>query len=421
MSITYADITKSSYPDELDPVRRYEDPSASDLTLINSYQAKILAGDLTGANQILIDNPSLESKILNAEKLNILGDELIALERYFKDTVIDDINTYFINCLTYRGVYNNTATYTKYDVVAASTGNLLQNFICIKDAPVGTPVTNTTYWRNFTLTGNSGTGLSFIGAWSEAVSYIIDDCVSYDNCLWACLEANSNTNPKNSSKWIKVVDFTTIVEMVASGINVINIPDTSFQNSKYKSGLYHCSALQMFCSDINYSSQQFSNHIIKKIFIDDKNCILYLSSIGTDNTYMRYMLDGIWYPNNITSSGTGAWYQTGYDKESYTFTTMTGVSGVLTEIIEQSKIGSHVNLKMSVNYKTTGFSTADNNYITVPLTADIKPSFAVIIPVYFSQGYTGNLIIDTSGNIKVYGLPNNTVLGTLYVNAEFNL
>lgn len=421
MSITYEDITKSSYPNELDPVRRYEDPSADDITLINSYQTKMLAGDLAGANKILTDNPSLETKIINAEKLNILGDELIALERYFKDTVIDDIDAYFLNCLTDRGTYSDTVSYTKYDVVAASTGNLLQNFICIKDAPVGTPVTNTTYWRNFTLTGNSGTGLSFIGAWSEAVSYTIDDCVSYDNCLWACLESNSNTNPKNSNKWIKVIDFTTIVEMVASGINVINIPDTSFQNSKYKSGLYHCSTLQMFCSDINYTSQQFDNHIIKKIIIDDKNCILYLSSIGTNNKYMRYMLNGTWFPKAIDGSAKGAWYQTDYDKELYTFTAITGVSGVSTDIIEQSKTGSHVKLQMSVNYKTSGFSTSNDNSITVPLTANIKPSFPVIIPVYFSQGYAGNLVIDTSGNIRVYGLPINTILGSLYINAEFNL
>lgn len=207
MSTTYPELL-NNFPDELDNFDRFQDPAIEDLTLINNYYTAFNAGDLAGAAAILTTNPTLQTKIINAENLNKIRDAIISMQKFY----LDDISNILEDLVSYKDVYSPTAQYEKYDVIGYTIDLHLQYFMCINNSvPIGTLPTNTTYFVPLTLKGEqgvSGTGLSYRGEWSSATQYYKDDCVSDNNKLWAANANNLNSKPAlDNSDWVLVVDI----------------------------------------------------------------------------------------------------------------------------------------------------------------------------------------------------------------------
>lgn len=186
------------------------DPSTdADMTAINSYNTFLSAGNMNAAIQVLEDNPRLQKMLFNAEKWNRHEDMLIAMERFYNS----DVQKYLVNIVVYRGNWSASVAYSKYNVVYAKNW---QAYMATRDVPAGTAVTNTEYFIPLTLkgdTGESGMGLSYRGAWVNTEVYYADDCVIYDNCVWACKQQCVDVQPSSAAAdtWEAVFDVDDII------------------------------------------------------------------------------------------------------------------------------------------------------------------------------------------------------------------
>lgn len=200
MSTLYPDL-QNKFPESIDDFSKFTDPSISQISIINQYYAKFQSGDIAGAAQILEDNPSLQTAILNAERLNKLRDGLISIQRYY----MDDVQQYLVEIVKNKGKWDNQTKYTKYDVVFYPIEGAEQAFMCIStNTPIGTIPTEESYWIPLTMRGEqgaSGIGLTPRGMWQSSVSYTQYDVVSYQNNLWYALQDNNGQTPFSGSQY----------------------------------------------------------------------------------------------------------------------------------------------------------------------------------------------------------------------------
>ena len=211
MSELYPDLDKTTFPEAIDQRYIMIDPStASDLTAINSYNSYIDAGNMSAALGVLTDNPRLQRMMFNADKWNRHEDMIIAMQRYYDS----DVQDYLVNIITYRGEWSNSVGYEKYDVVIVTQPGTSEAYMAISNVPTNTQPPNQTYWVPLTLKGDkgeSGTGLSWRGTWGADTQYYQDDCVTYNNILWAATADNIADTPGDASaNWeqIMAVDMT---------------------------------------------------------------------------------------------------------------------------------------------------------------------------------------------------------------------
>lgn len=227
LSSLYPDLTHTNFPESID---HYEDMTDINLTLkslVDQYYILYNAGDFAGIVTLLAANPDLDKALFNAEKYNRLKDTLEAQGRYYKD----DVQSYLVNIVKNKGDFVETSTYTKYDVVGYVTGGAKQYFMgTVVTIPIGTLPTNTSYYVPLTLRGEqgaSGTGLAPKGNWSSVVTYVVDDCVSYNNILWASKATNLNSVPNDiNTDWEKIL--TTPTQFIISATEPVGQATDNF-------------------------------------------------------------------------------------------------------------------------------------------------------------------------------------------------
>ena len=214
VSILYPDLSNTTYPNTVDTFTQFLDILASDGDLVKQYQIAMQNGDMATANTVLQQIPAYRQKLLTAQDLNKFIDAIVAMERFYKTDIIPYTNEKqaewqsIINQFTYLGAYNTETQYKTNNYVSFITNDVEQLYIALSDPPVGTIPTNTTYWRILSLRGPrglSGSGLSFAGDWNSATTYIVDDCVAYDNGLWRSISINTNQTPYEGSAYWELI------------------------------------------------------------------------------------------------------------------------------------------------------------------------------------------------------------------------
>ena len=208
MSTTYPDLIYTNFPDELSDTFDYlSDLSYDQLALANQYKLYLTYNDLASAKKLLADNPSLNSTMINAEKINKLIDAIKALQRLYKD----DIQAYLIDLVKYKGTYSNASAYSKYDVVTYVMNGKTLAYMCIKSAPKGIQPTNTSYWiviKQQGERGATGLGLNYGGSYINSTEYPEHSMVTYNNALWASKETTKGITPSSESNvWEKIMGF----------------------------------------------------------------------------------------------------------------------------------------------------------------------------------------------------------------------
>jgi len=209
LSATYPSLS-NNFPDSKDTMIKMSDASYAYKDLIAQYYAYKNAGNDTAAAQLLTDNPTLDTMILNAAKINRFNDIALSLEWFFKD----DVETYLESRFAYIGEYDSGATYTKGNIVSLNG----EGFICRVDSSVGVSPTahiTTTNWAIIAkqgIQGVSGTGLSPRGGWDNLTTYYVNDCAAHNNILWQCLVQNSASEPvSGNTNWLALLDLSTLV------------------------------------------------------------------------------------------------------------------------------------------------------------------------------------------------------------------
>ena len=225
MSTTYDYYDHSNFPDQLDMEYPWRDPTASEVVLINQYNVLIASGQLATATELLSANPSLMDCIINASKLLRLQHGILAVQKFFFDSVQNQI--FRIGSL--KGDWNSSMSSTAtgdnklnmFDVVKYPINGVKQYFSVISSEIVaGTLPTDTTKYMQLSMKGDkgdagqdgtngsdgaSGLGLSPRGAWVNNLQYFQYDLVSHNGYLWYCLQNNLAEEPTDvSTIWVKI-------------------------------------------------------------------------------------------------------------------------------------------------------------------------------------------------------------------------
>ena len=209
MSTTYPELTETLFPEALDIITRMSDITYADMSLITQYNTYIAAGNFDAAQQLIVDNTGLQTKIFNAVKFNKLADAIMAVQRFFKDDVEAHIESVGDNLAAQIanfgnvGEYSESQQYHRFEIVQADGSS----YMCVEDCQ-GVPVTNGDYWVKIASkgeTGASGTGLSYCGVYSSSQSYQKDDCVSDGYRMWAALQPSVGQPLEEGEYWTCVV------------------------------------------------------------------------------------------------------------------------------------------------------------------------------------------------------------------------
>lgn len=211
MSTTYQDLSFTTFPDQVQTFVTMLNMAVSDGAAVLGYQQAMRNGDTATAQQYFSQIANGNQKFIDSTKMNTLMDTCVALQRFY----LTDIEPYvenkqqewenIVNQFSYQGDYSASVSYNKNNFVTATINGVNQVYLCLTQTPVGTPVTNTTYWRQMTIRGEqgpSGVNLTFRYTWDSSQIYYPDDIVSYGESLWNCILQNSNQTPsENSSYW----------------------------------------------------------------------------------------------------------------------------------------------------------------------------------------------------------------------------
>ncbi len=205
MSATYPSYTETNFPDAIDTMTRMSDLSSEYRVLASQYYTYKDVGNDAAAAQLLLDNPILNTMIINAQKINKFIDATLALENWYND----DIKPFFENRFGNKGEYDSGTTYLQGNVISYNG----EGFICRVASSVGvspTAHTNTTNWAIIAqqgIQGESGIGLSPRGEWNGTTQYYVDDFVVHNDAWWEALSNNLNSEPTDvNSNWYKILD-----------------------------------------------------------------------------------------------------------------------------------------------------------------------------------------------------------------------
>ena len=206
ISITYPDLQFSSWPDASDESSfpRMQDITLADVALVTQYKAYLNAGDITSANNLLVANPSLQTKIFNSTQFNRFRDGLIAIERMWDSNIYGYIETKQqefqaeIDKFTDKYSYNPLIQYYKKNFVHYN-GIV---YICIQDS-LGNLPTNTSYFTQLTIKGDIGygVGLQFRNQFVISTQYHVDDLIVYNGNLYRCTVDSINHYPSDENYW----------------------------------------------------------------------------------------------------------------------------------------------------------------------------------------------------------------------------
>lgn len=230
--LKYKELTHTNFPYQLDKLKPFRDPDASEIPLINTYNAYIAAGNAADAVAHLNRYPSLRECIINADVLLTMYHGILAVQRFFFDNVQEKIyrigkqkGDWTENMST--DASDENLHLNMYDIVRYPIDGLKQYFMVISnDIPAGTLPTNISCYLQLSMKGDKGDtgeagytpikgidyndgvdgiGMSPKGGWVSNREYYQYDLVSHNGFLWYCVDDNLNEEPSDDSDiWIKM-------------------------------------------------------------------------------------------------------------------------------------------------------------------------------------------------------------------------
>lgn len=200
---------------------RYQDIQIPDVTLRQQFNNYMATGQYSQAFDLLNDNADqLKGKAYMAETINTIMNGILNLEGRFNDGVnlfLSNLATQYNNLvanLRLMGVWSNVTQYQPYNFVVYNQ----QVYLCLKQPPVGSLPTNTTYWLYLGLRGEVGApGVNVVMQydWVADVAYQPNDLVVYDSNIYVALKTNTGVEPTSDpTTWLL------FIQTNKGGINV---------------------------------------------------------------------------------------------------------------------------------------------------------------------------------------------------------
>ena len=214
MSVLYSDLSLTAFPGDIDSFTTWLDIIASDGALVLQYQQAMQTGNTVLANQILAQIPSASQKIIKATDLNKMTQAILAVERFYKTDVEPYIQEQQANWLeiiqrfSYKDEWASGTTYEVNNFVSYTVSGATLIYLATSNPPVGTPPTNTNYWRLLSIQGQqgpSGEGVSYREEWAPTTQYYKDDTVTYGGALWIATQDSQGQTPQSGSQYWQLV------------------------------------------------------------------------------------------------------------------------------------------------------------------------------------------------------------------------
>lgn len=215
MSVLYPDLPLTVFPSSgIDSFTTWLDIIASDGALVLQYQQAMQTGNTVLANQILAQIPSASQKIIKATDLNKMTQAILAVERFYKTDVepyIQEQQTNWLETIqrfSYKGEWASGTTYEVNNFVSYTVLGATLIYLATSNPPVGTPPTNTNYWRLLSIQGQqgpSGEGVSYRQEWNSSTQYYTDDTVTYGGALWIATQDSQGQTPQSGSQYWQLV------------------------------------------------------------------------------------------------------------------------------------------------------------------------------------------------------------------------
>lgn len=200
---------------------QFEDIHLSDVQLYALFRQYYTAGNYTAALNVLSSNPQLDLKAITADNMNELSERVYGMENVYYVEVEQYLANLLqsmqtdVNNLSNQNQYNATQQYYENNFVYYNN----EVYFCIKEPPIGTDPTNTTYWLYLGLFGKDGlyglTNLTFVGPWDTNTLYTTNQVVYVDYTFYWALQDNQGQDPTTESNeyWgvLFTVDFQKII------------------------------------------------------------------------------------------------------------------------------------------------------------------------------------------------------------------
>lgn len=119
---------------------------------------------------------------------------MIAIERYYKSDIREDVQNFEL-----AGEYSATTPYKKGNIVVYGS----DSYICIDDCTGVIPGTDAEKWK-MVVSGNI-TENRLMGEWSDAIQYVVGNCVTYNGALWQAMANGSGVPPAPLSLYWKML------------------------------------------------------------------------------------------------------------------------------------------------------------------------------------------------------------------------
>lgn len=190
---------------------RFQDIGTTDYADKVQFTQYWAGGNYASAISILNQSKFL-GKRFSQDSINAIAQGIAAIENKY-DT---DVPTYLDNCVDYyqtlidnllkMGEWDSSETYSKFNFVVYDE----TVYMALGDVPVGTIPTNTTYWIQIGLRGDTGyNGIDFTlrYAWNAESTYSANDLVAYENDLYYAKVSNTGHYPTETNYWGKLVNY----------------------------------------------------------------------------------------------------------------------------------------------------------------------------------------------------------------------
>jgi hypothetical protein len=194
-------------------IYKFQDINTNDINLRTQYYNYFLNGQIDEANQLILNNTQLNSKVLNANTLNSLVNGVLGLEQLYYtnvDNYLANLNTNFnlnINDLIFVNTYDSTLQYVINNFVLYDD----ELYYCKAEPTIGTSPTDTNYWLYLGLKGSNGRnplGVNYVGIWNTTTTYNQYDMALYANKLYVSKQTNTNQVPTNNTYWLYAIGTT---------------------------------------------------------------------------------------------------------------------------------------------------------------------------------------------------------------------
>lgn len=184
---------------------------SSQATFMDYYTA-MQNNNISNAANILKNNPSVANQIMNADNINILLNETYRRELTPKidiDYFLEGLLSVYQKMIDYTRVMGEWDANTQYNVHNLVYYNEKAYYVYPNTTPpIGTPPTDTQYWKEYDIKGFQGYGginLNFKFNWDNTQSYKVGDVVIFQNKMWYAVADNTNYEPNlNHYPWVVI-------------------------------------------------------------------------------------------------------------------------------------------------------------------------------------------------------------------------